>query len=563
MAFENFDATCFDNVKHTFPELGGVVTVENCIFYLSMLEQFVCLREQFHDYIDAFHARAELRYSLWVEGCKHRSDLDDLNSVIIPPIDVAYISHVHLLSPYRYTEDCQRMMPHMLSFNMPLKQLHYQRYLPDQQSISFWNEYCNIHGDDPFTLTINDLKREVPGYHRCPFCNQCFKILGSDYGKWRTSYYVYLKCWSCNNDFNIHDAAVDQICIDLKREKQPKENDIPWIRGTLLNDIGELKSTVMESNNYSFKDRLKRIINYNSKPLEYNQALFTFFEVSVKGKTKSMHEIESKLVKQLHYRALEQGYTTDAEVQKRKKLIDLAHCINLTYSNNPSPFSLDLIAALERQHNILNLRCMDQHWVLPDSIVRGIRHYKNFLIYIRQDGDNFDGVNSIEVDVAWYTHLMFSQNYRELTLKHVGRVINNEDTVRNYPSEESLNENNKSHRPSITSIASSFSSSSSYSTSPISPISNRLSFIGSHNNNNNNNNNNINFSTFFRLTRPKFEDDYRHGSIIVDDPIDTLSIISNDQHDFQSTQYNYHRPSHDDIDQVMTDGEFPKLTISK
>lgn len=86
MVFENFDATCFDNVKHTFPELGGVVTVENCIYYLSMLEQFVCLREQFHDYIDAFHARAELRYSLWVEGCKHRSDLDDLNTVIIPPI---------------------------------------------------------------------------------------------------------------------------------------------------------------------------------------------------------------------------------------------------------------------------------------------------------------------------------------------------------------------------------------------------------------------------------------------------------------------------------------------
>lgn len=246
------------------------------------------------------------------------------------------------------------MMPHMLSFNMPLKQLHIQRYIPNQQSISFWNEYCNIHNDDPFTLTINDLKGEVPGYRRCPFCSQCFKILGPDYGKWRSSYYVYLKCWSCKNDFNIHDVAVDQICIDLKREKQPKENDIPWIRyikinkkknsyfkkkkklfnyhslffyfscrGTLLNDIGELKSTVMESNTYSFKERLKRIINYNSKPLEYNQALYTFFELSVKGKTKSMYEIESKLVKQLHYRALEQGYSTDAEVQKRKKLIGI------------------------------------------------------------------------------------------------------------------------------------------------------------------------------------------------------------------------------------------------
>lgn len=137
---------------------------------------------------------------------------------------------MHLVTPYRYTEDCQRMMPHMLSFNMPLKQLHLQRYIPDQQTISFWNNYCNTDGDDPFTLTINDLKGEVPGYRVCPFCNRYFKILGEDFGKWRMSTFVYLKCWSCQKDFNIHDAAVDQICNDLKREKQPKENDIPWIR---------------------------------------------------------------------------------------------------------------------------------------------------------------------------------------------------------------------------------------------------------------------------------------------------------------------------------------------
>ncbi|KAI9302224.1 hypothetical protein BJ944DRAFT_270255 [Cunninghamella echinulata] len=224
--------------------------------------------------------------------------------------------------------------------------------------------------------------------------------------------------------------------------------------------------------------------------------------------------------------------------------------------NNPSPFSIDLIAALHRQHNRMNIRCMNQHWILPDIIVRGIRHYKNFLVFMRNDADNFDGINTIEVDLAWYVHLMFPQRYRDFTLKHVGRVVNNEDTIRSYPSEDHLQENNKSHRPSISSIASSFTSTSisPLSTSPISPLSNRFSI----NNNSNNNNTNI----FTRFIRPKFDDDYKHGSILVDDPIDTLSIISNEHNEFQTSQYDYHRPSQDDMDQVMQDGEFPKLTVA-
>lgn len=148
MTFDGFDLTSFDRIKHSFPSLDQHVSVENGICYLSLLEQFTQLRTTFADCLDAFHARAELRYELWIRGCQNRSSLGISFSAIIPPIgkqgytgekvnrefiaslslslqmvDVAYISHAHLVSPFRYYEDCQRMMPHMLCFSMPLLQL--------------------------------------------------------------------------------------------------------------------------------------------------------------------------------------------------------------------------------------------------------------------------------------------------------------------------------------------------------------------------------------------------------------------------------------------------------
>lgn len=81
--FKSFRPTTLNQIDNTLPTIGkDIVTVEKCIYYLSLVEQFSNLRQLFEDQLEAFHARAEMRYEYWVEACKK----DIPNSNVAPPI---------------------------------------------------------------------------------------------------------------------------------------------------------------------------------------------------------------------------------------------------------------------------------------------------------------------------------------------------------------------------------------------------------------------------------------------------------------------------------------------
>ncbi|KAI8079939.1 uncharacterized protein BX664DRAFT_362071 [Halteromyces radiatus] len=522
MPFNQFDPISFNHIKHTFPLLDSDVSVENTIYYLSLLEQFQQLHHTFATHLDTFHARAELRYQAWIQGCQKRID-NTSSSIIIPPIDVAYMSHAHLVSPFRFYEDCQRMMPHMLNFPMPLKQIHFQRNAPNRESVQFWTSECAKGRDEPFILTIDDMNQQLPGYQECPLCKKCFKISSHDYGRWRTDPTVYLKCWYCDQEYNIHDAAVEQIVNDLSREKQPTEKESAWIRGTMLNNLGMIKKSVTDPGTESVIQRLRRTIGHSppsssssssinqtsSSSVSSSRAMIEFIEKSVRRKTTSMYDIEPILLRQLHFRALEQEYTSEEEKQKQNKIKDLAYAMNACYGNNPSPFSLDLIQAAKRQHKE-GIRLLKEHWLLPDSMVLGIRRYKNFLLLINyHHHDQGGGMNvdsseeeddgyyligsrtTADVDVTWRTHMLFPNQYRQFTLRYLGRVMNHEDPIPHYQLEENDNIQRSSVRRYST-LLSRRRTRNHHSVSRVHP-------------------------------RPSFGLDYTHGSIVVDDPIDSIS----------------------------------------
>ena len=51
---------------NAFPTLNGVVTVENCHYYLSLMEQFMHYKKSFDtDLLKVMLARAEIRYIQW------------------------------------------------------------------------------------------------------------------------------------------------------------------------------------------------------------------------------------------------------------------------------------------------------------------------------------------------------------------------------------------------------------------------------------------------------------------------------------------------------------------
>ncbi|KAI8071258.1 hypothetical protein BC940DRAFT_165693 [Gongronella butleri] len=409
MDLQNFDPACLDEMEHVFPTLGGVVTVKNAGYYLSLLDQFVKLRKSFHGHLDAFHARAELRYIQWIHGCKERpANLTN----IVPPLDVAYMFHVHLLSPYRFYEDSQRMMvPYMLSIPMPMEQLYMQRDKPNSASVQFWEQRC-AEGNEPFTLTVDDLTQPVPSYRKCPFCKKGFKINSADYGSWRVDAMTLLRCWYY----------------------QPA-----WLRGTLLNNTGNIRRILMTErpSNPVVGLWIKVWPNNTSDsgaPPTGSAAIREFIRTRVFHQTRSMFEIEPILIRQLHFHALDQGWTEAEERQKRERLQDLTTCINACYSNNPSPFSLDLIQAADQQYR-RTLALLEHEWIYPDAIVRGIRHYPNFLKLFAQPQFELTALPPIHTEIIWRMHLMFPRQYRELTLRAVHRVVNYEDNIRKYPVE--------------------------------------------------------------------------------------------------------------------------------
>lgn len=119
MVFARFAKDDLQKIEHQLPVLDGVVTVKNCIYYLSLLEQFAQMLHKFRNHLDAFHARAEARYDSWVFARSRRTTF----VLIEPPLDVAYIYHAHLLSPHRYLEDNHRLLDKMKNFSMPLEGL--------------------------------------------------------------------------------------------------------------------------------------------------------------------------------------------------------------------------------------------------------------------------------------------------------------------------------------------------------------------------------------------------------------------------------------------------------
>jgi hypothetical protein len=80
--FESFEPSTFAHMQDLLPSIGQVVTIEKCFYYLSLIERISDLRNTFVDHLDAFHARAEMRYEYWVEACKRSIP----GPLVAPPI---------------------------------------------------------------------------------------------------------------------------------------------------------------------------------------------------------------------------------------------------------------------------------------------------------------------------------------------------------------------------------------------------------------------------------------------------------------------------------------------
>ncbi|CAO3633431.1 unnamed protein product [Cunninghamella blakesleeana] len=106
---------------------------------------------------------------------------------------------------------------------------------------------------------------------------------------------------------------------------------------------------------------------------------------------------------------------------------ELLYAIRTCYQGNPSPFSIDLIHGVAR-HRKFYKDMMQVNWENSKGFVNGIRYYHGFLVLMHTH-PHLKAVPTLEIDVAFHTHMLHSNDYRSCMLTYMNRVINHDDNI--------------------------------------------------------------------------------------------------------------------------------------
>ncbi|KAI8077762.1 uncharacterized protein BX664DRAFT_43335 [Halteromyces radiatus] len=371
-----------------FPNLNGVVTVENCYYYLAFLERFwtfmdtMSLQEQRH-----YLARAEVRYEKWIHN--------HFSPMLVPPLDIAFMWHVHKLSPFRCYEDLVLRLPCKKLFDDPLPL--YDLFKNEDLTPNDLKRWKQTFGDDePYCLTSQNMYSGT--YQRpCYRCQQMIELPWPNYYDYRFGANHTRFPHSCVPDdgINFWDVARMKIESDLTNG---------LVAGTLLNPDGTEKVT---PNKMVAKVKpIQVIVPQNEMDRAY----------------------ERQIQEQLRF--LGSDYEYDAN--------ELLYAIRTSYQGNPSPFSIDLIQAVARQRKFY-FDIMSIHWQRPISYIAAVRRYHDHLALIKKH-PNVKAIPTLEIDVAFHTHMMHSRTYRNFTLTQLEKVINHDDDIPESSIKEHLRE---------------------------------------------------------------------------------------------------------------------------
>ncbi|CAO3676624.1 unnamed protein product [Umbelopsis ramanniana] len=127
---------------------AAFVTKSDCQYHVSLLHTFHQLRISDPEVEKIYLARAEARYFLWMN---HVQSYEPSNS-LLPPIDVVYMWHAHLLSPFRYHENILRNgydTLHTKAYGLPLERLEWAKTTfadgVDPDSEQYWSKFFPIN----------------------------------------------------------------------------------------------------------------------------------------------------------------------------------------------------------------------------------------------------------------------------------------------------------------------------------------------------------------------------------------------------------------------------------
>lgn len=112
---------------------------------------------------------------------------------------------------------------------------------------------------------------------------------------------------------------------------------------------------------------------------------------------------------------------------KRLDLNTMTNTMHSRYMGIPYKSSLDIIIAVARQWEF-TAKMVEINWYSEESTADAVARYKKFLTLMK-DHPKSILVPVLSIDLAWHTHMLNHYNYRKYTLKHLGLVVNHDDTI--------------------------------------------------------------------------------------------------------------------------------------
>ncbi|RHZ48982.1 hypothetical protein Glove_535g33 [Diversispora epigaea] len=356
--------------------------------HLMLLTKFKAL-EQADEQIDVrYLLRAQERYLLWLDLLGSQNFNPGME--FIPPIDVCYIWHSHLLSPIQYYEDMMRIYDPIQKFSdFPLKRL---------ASISLFFVWVK-NTEQPWVLDPND---SSDFKMKCPWCKDIIYIPWGKYVKLIQNIEVKEKCPTCKVSLSVETLSCKRFIDDIV---EWNKNKAKFIGGTLVDPKDGSCSELFAINNSSL--------------------LFSTADSNIKNLTVSKSLSWNHIIKELDNHVNQLKKITD-EMKKKIKII--VRRTVFTYIGIPFPFSIDLIGAVLRQREftekVVNNEMINRTEVQANAIIR----YLKFL-FLMKEKQNIILVPTLDIDLCWYTHQIHASPYRQFTKKHIGRIINHDDTL--------------------------------------------------------------------------------------------------------------------------------------
>ncbi|KAI9488896.1 hypothetical protein BDB00DRAFT_846139 [Zychaea mexicana] len=384
-----------------YPKLDKVVSVKHCHHYLSLMEQFLLYKERFDStHLKIMLARAERRYIQWRE-IVHTSFSKTGYQSFVPPLDIAYMWHTHMLSPFRYFEDSIRLnQMDLFKINLPLGKLH--EYASTRISLAEMNSWRLYYGtEEPYYLNPENVVVGTTMVN-CTYCSEKMECSWIEYADWRTNPDLNIRCHTCRQSTSVGTASVARLAKDIEGRSY-------LVAGTLLEKNGSLKGP----GKFQLQRAMAFCVEKAEKDLPESRLVIP---------SRSMEDIITYIEKTCS------NTRKGASNWHRIVSVFLVNALRSCYLNNPSPFSLDLIQAVGRQQafNVKAVRTID--WQSPYGIARAIRQYNEFLKMIMAHPTQVM-VPTLEIDLAWHTHMLHPATYRTFTFKYTGQYVNHDDNI--------------------------------------------------------------------------------------------------------------------------------------